>query len=365
MHYDSSMARAYVIAEIGTSHGGDVESAERLIRAAREAGADCAKFQWVIAEEIVHPAMTPIDLPSGSIPLYERFRSLERPAEFYESLMESCARHGIEFLCTPFGSRSAAGLRDLGAKMIKIASPELNHLALLDEVRTYAVRLVLSTGVSRLEDIERALDHTGRSRPELLHCITSYPAPEEEYNLRLIQTLGKIFGVPVGLSDHSIHPELVPCIAAALGAHVVEKHFTLSRSGAGLDDPIALDPGEFARMVAAIRQTEEVRDEHGEEAALAALGAQFGADKVAAILGDGVKRLAPSEAAHYQTTRRSILTLRDLPEGHRIANDDVAALRSESLRAGMEPGFLPEILGARLRRAVPAGTGLRWTDLIH
>ncbi|MFW6313793.1 MAG: N-acetylneuraminate synthase family protein, partial [Spirochaetota bacterium] len=223
------MADTYIVAEIGTGHEGDIDRAQELIHAARECGADCAKFQYVLAREIVHPATGAVNLPGGATPLFERFSNLEQPVDFYARLKELCEKHAIDFLCTPFGIESARELRTLAPAAVKIASPELNHTELLTEVASYALPLIVSTGVSRLSDIEYALSILGTRDVTLLHCITAYPAPEEEYNLRLIASLRSAFGVPVGLSDHSEDPALVPGLAAALGATVVEKHFTLSR----------------------------------------------------------------------------------------------------------------------------------------
>jgi N-acetylneuraminate synthase len=189
--------------------------------------------------------------------LFERFSELEQPIDFYARLKELCEQHEIDFLCTPFGIESARALRTIDPAAIKIASPELNHTELLGELSSYGLPLIVSTGVSQLADIEYALSILGTTDITLLHCITAYPAPEEEYNLRLISSLRAVLGVPVGLSDHSEDPALVPGLAAALGASVVEKHFTLSRSGTGLDDRIAMDPAMFTQMSASIRSTAE------------------------------------------------------------------------------------------------------------
>ena len=352
------MSRTEIIAEIGTSHDGDPAKADELIAAAHEAGADIAKFQYVIADEIVHPAMTPIDLPGGSTPLHQRFRELERPQEFYASLAESCARHGIEFLCTAFGVGSARALHEIGLQRFKVASPEINHLELLALLAELGVDLIISTGVSRLTDIERALSIAATERSQLLHCITSYPAPEEEYNLGLIRTLAGVFGVPVGLSDHSLDPILVPGLAVCLGARTVEKHFTLSRSDAGLDDPIALEPDQFARMVQTIRTAES------DPAAMEqSLRREYGDTRVDAVLGDGVKRLAQAESSNYRTTRRSLLAVRDLDAGEVLTTSSVAALRSESLPPGLEPQHLDDLVGATLSRPVRSGHGITWQDI--
>ncbi|MCX7029336.1 MAG: N-acetylneuraminate synthase family protein, partial [Spirochaetes bacterium] len=245
-----------VVAELGTGHLGSPKHARELVDAAAEAGADCAKFQLVYADEILHPLSGAVDLPTGRVELYQRFRELELPVSFFAELKRYVESKGLLFLCSPFGLRSARELRSLGVAALKIASPELNHLPLLEEAAGYGLPLLLSSGVSTLADIERALAVTGRERVVLLHCVTAYPAPEDEYNVSLLANLHAVFGVEVGLSDHSLDPVLVPALAVLHGARVVEKHFTLSRGGSGLDDPIALEPGPFARMVRGIRETE-------------------------------------------------------------------------------------------------------------
>lgn len=357
------MANTYIVAEIGTAHGGDLRRAEELIAAARSAGANCAKFQYVIADEIVHPATGTIDLPGGAVSIYERFRALEQPADFYASLRGLCDTHEIDFLCTPFGLASARALREIGADVLKIASPELNHTDLLREVAGYRVPLIVSTGVSQLADIEYALSLTQRTEVTLLHCVTAYPAPEEEYNLRLIRTLGAVLGVPLGLSDHSQDPALVPGLSVALGAAIVEKHFTLSRRGDGLDDPIAMDPTMFTQMTATIRRVDAILALDPVDGARKVIGefeAEYGAARVAAVLGDGVKRLAPREERFYRTTRRSLLAVRDREAGEILEPSDVAALRSERLKPGIEPRDAGHVLGRRLTRPIRSGDPITW-----
>jgi len=244
-----------LVAELGTGHNGSPERALEMVDAAAASGADAVKLQLVIAEEILHPLTGHVELPGGRIPLFERFRALQREPGFYAAVKAHAEKRGLHFLCTPFGIRSARVVRDLECPALKIASPELNHLPLLREAASYGVPLILSTGVSTLADIERAAAIVGPAAA-LLHCITAYPAPEEEYNLRLIPNLSRIFSLPVGLSDHSLDPVLVPAAAVGLGACIVEKHFTISRLGGGLDDPIALPPRDFARMAEAVRRAE-------------------------------------------------------------------------------------------------------------
>jgi len=348
-----------IIAEIGTAHNGSLKKGRELIFQAKEAGAHWAKFQIVFAREIVHPLTGNVPLPGGDIPLFQRFQELERPLDFYQGLKEICHQAEIGFFASPFGIESARFLKALDPGLIKIASPEVNHYPLLEEVSQYGWPIILSTGVSRLSDIEEALEvlphHTS-----LLHCITSYPAPEEDYNLLAIPAMARIFGKPTGLSDHSLHPELVPGLAVALGAETVEKHFTLDPTGEGLDDPIALSPKDFSLMTRMIKQAEE-----DPEGTVKHLMKTYGTHRVKGIMGNGRKGLAPSERENYKTTNRSLILTCDLPAGTPLTEDNTALLRSEKqLKPGLHPRYWKDIKGAKTNKSLPSGHGVQWQDLL-
>ncbi|MCL1992639.1 MAG: N-acetylneuraminate synthase family protein [Spirochaetes bacterium] len=347
-----------VIAELGTAHAGDLGKAREMIAAAAESGADCIKFQWVFADEILHKATGEVLLPGGKIPLYDRFKALEAPADFYQKLKENVEAAGLLFLCTPFGHKSARLLRELQPKAVKIASPELNYTSLLQEISRWELPVLLSAGVSRLADIEAALDIL---KPPLclLHCVTAYPAPEADYNLRLLQSLSAVFGVPVGVSDHSLDPQLIPVLSVCAGAAVIEKHFCLSRSDDGLDDPIALPPKEFSQMTAAVRAAAT-----GAEKTIEALCEKHGGEFIEKILGDGVKTLAPSEKENYLRTNRSIHALRDIEAGQVIQKSDFAVYRTEKiLRPGLAPSFEDLVAGKTAKQFIPSGEGIRFEDI--
>lgn len=326
------------------------------------------KFQIVYADEILHPNTGLVPLPGGAARLYDVFKKLEVPPAFFAEMKAYAESKGAVFLASPFGPRSAAELKRLDPVSVKIASPELNHTQLVREVARWNIPVFLSSGVSTQADIAAALslfDETGgRGNVTLLHCVTSYPAPLSEYNLRLLSTLRGVFNVKTGVSDHSLESEPVPCVAAALGAAAIEKHFCLSRDDPGLDDPIALPPGPFAEMVKAARITADILREDGEAKALAATGERYGAELVGAILGDGVKRLSPSEAANYGRTNRSIHALTAIPQGARITAENTAPLRTEKLlRPGLPPALWEKILGGKARVFIPAGEGIRLEDV--
>ncbi|MFO7850405.1 MAG: N-acetylneuraminate synthase family protein [Spirochaetia bacterium] len=350
-----------IIAEAGTAHRGSLHTAKELIAAAREAGADAVKFQAVIADEIVHPEVGCIELPGGSTDIYSEFKNLERPPEFYGKLKELTEAEGLSFLCTPFGAKSAEMLLDMDIEWIKIASPELNHYPLLDRVMEKP--LILSSGVSTLADIEESLSYL-KSPIALLHCISAYPAPEEEYNLRLIPLLSNLFGVPVGVSDHSRGSVLVPALSTAVGAVIIEKHLTLSTSAGGLDDPLSLKPPEFAEMVRAIRQSEGKGVDEVSGIIEGFLGRRE-AGKIESILGTGVKRLAPGEEAFYGGTKRSLVALRNIEKGERLHEDNAALLRSEQGHTpGLPPRFYRQVMGSKLTSPAEAAEGIRWSHLL-
>jgi len=402
------------VAEIGTAHGGDRQRGLDLVDAAADAGADVAKIQVVFAEEILPPEAGLVPLPGGDTPLFEVFRNLERPADFYAALAERAAKRGLGFLASPFGERSIRLLEEIGTAAWKVASPELNHEPLLERLAATGRPIILSTGVSTVDDIRRALKVVREAAPNpadpsrpaltLLHCLTSYPAPEAEANLRVIPVLAGEFGRPVGLSDHSLDPVLLPGLASALGAVMVEKHITLDREAGGLDDPVALTPEDFARMVAAMRRfapAGAVEGEPGREApgrrrsdrrmgnsrgllrretdprapegssdspalraAVEELAGEYGRDRVEAALGDGVKRLAPSENPHYRRTNRSLHAVGPLAAGTVVGEVNTALLRTEKvLRPGLPPHRRREAYGRRLVRDVAAGDGIDWDDL--
>ncbi len=363
-----------VVAEIGTSHGGSLEKAKALIDAAADSGADAVKLQWVYADEILHPDTGYVNLPSGRIRLYDRFKELEVAPDFFAECASYARQKKMLFICSPFGLKSLSQLLELKPDAVKIASPELNHFPLLQALAEYRsshkIPVILSSGVSRLADIEAALSILGRDDLTLLHCITSYPAPESEYNLRLIKSLSQIFGVKTGVSDHSLDPVLVPSLSAAMGGEMLEKHITLSKETDGLDDPVALNPEEFAHMCYCIHQCEAMIRRYslscGGDNITEEMEEQYGKEKVQAVLGDGVKRLAKSEEANYGRTNRSLHFMHAMKEGQIIGPQDIGVLRTEKvLSPGLGPQFLENIIGARLAKDTANGAGVQWDDVIR
>ena len=357
-----------IIAEIGTGHNGSLQKAKELIAAAKESGADAVKFQIVYADEILHPDTGFVNLPTGRIPLYERFRELECSIDFYGELAQYTHKLGMLFSASAFGLRSADELRQLNPAFIKIASPELNHFPLLERVASFGLPVILSSGVSMLGDIERAircLETCGLPADmwALLHCVTAYPAPETDYNTAVLQSLSALFNSPVGISDHSLDPAAVPIAGLLCGACIIEKHICLSRNDAGLDDPVALEPAQFLRMSKTVR---ELTGKSNEDIFNAAETYGYSKDFLRRIIGGGEKKLAAAEKDNYGKTNRSLHYVKDLPKGTVLKDNDVAVLRTEkNLTVGESSEYLHYFVGAVLQKEVKGGAGAVFNDIIE
>ncbi len=394
-----------IIAEIGTAHSGSIEKAYKLIDAASDAGADCVKFQWVYADEILHPDTGFVKLPTGNIRLYDRFKELEVDSSFFAKCRDYAHEKGLLFACSPFGLHSLKELVEIKPDAIKIASPEVNHYPLLEETARYygKIPIILSSGVSKLGDLEKAIEIleskntadldpnanlAGCKLPPLtvLHCITFYPAPENEYNVLCVDTLRRVFGIPSGISDHSLDEVLVPVLSTAVGGTMIEKHITLSRKTDGLDDPVALEGSQFAHMVHCVHQTQalvshckkdlvasDAQDtlrykeiQHPAlEQTIAQLSEQYDRQKITEVLGNGIKRLAKSEIANYGRTNRSLHYMHDMKKGEIIKDSDISVLRTEKiLTPGITPDFMETVIGSRLQKDISKGAGVDLKDFI-
>ena len=324
--------RCLIIAEAGVNHNGDLALALRLVRAAARAGADVVKFQSFRAERLATrgapKAAYQLQTTARGESQFQMLRRLELDRQATIRLMAACEEEGIAFLSSPFDRRSAAMLHELGMERFKVPSGEVVNLPYLRFLGGLGKPVILSTGMCHLEEVERAVETlraAGCPRVTLLHCVTQYPAPPEEVNLRAMLTLARATGCPVGYSDHTLGLE-VPLAAVALGAVVIEKHFTLDRGLPGPDHRASLEPDELAALVRGIR-------------------------KVEAALGDGVKRPAPCERDNRRLVRRGLVAVRDLPPGHRLRAEDLAAKRPA---VGFTPDQMEQVVGRCLRRPLRA-----------
>ena len=331
-------APVYIIAEAGSNHDRDLDQAKRLIDAAAAAGADAVKFQTFTASRIVAETKTRAKYLDAILPpdktMSDLFAELELPHEWHAALYRHAVDAGLDFISTPFDFEAVDLLDDLGVKVFKVATYELWHLPLIREIASRGKPMICSTGMADLADIQDAVDTvaaTGNEQLILLHCVVNYPPPFEELNLRAIETMRAAFGVPVGWSDHT-PGWLAPVVATALGAAVVEKHFTTDRTRPGPDHRFALEPDELTAMVRAIRDAQ-------------------------AALGDGIKRMAPAEADLYVTARRSIFAARAIEAGTTLTQEDVVILRPGT---GIEVRDLAKVVGRTARRRIERHEPLSW-----
>jgi len=333
--------RCFIIAEAGVNHNGDPALAQRLIDTAAATGADAVKFQTFKADlEISASAPKATYQQSATDPdesQLEMARALELGDDTFAELQAHCARRGIVFLSTPFDHTSVDLLHRLDVPAYKIASGDITNLPLVRHIGALGRPVILSSGMADLAEVEAAvaaLKAADCPALAILHCVSNYPAAPEDTNLRAMETLHRTFGVPVGLSDHSAGIE-IPLAAAALGAAVIEKHFTLDKSLPGPDHKASLDPEELGAMIAGIR-------------------------KVEAALGDGVKAPRPSEANTRAVARRSLFLRADLRGGQNIAPEDLIALRPAG---GIPPDQIDTVIGRRAVRDLEAGAMLQPADL--
>ena len=319
--------RTFIIAEAGVNHNGNLGLALRLVDAAKDAGADAVKFQTFSSRSLATAGAERAGYQRRARGRRESQREmlarLELGPRAHAALLERCRRGRIEFLSSPFDLPGIDLLARLGLKTLKIPSGEITNLPYLRKIGALRRSLILSTGMSDLGEIEDALgvlvaSGTPRERITLLHCTSEYPAPFAEVNLAALGTLREAFRLRVGYSDHTPGIEIAVA-AVALGAEVLEKHFTLDRTIAGPDHRASLEPAELAAMVAAIRHVEAAR-------------------------GDGLKRASPSEAANIRAVRKSIVAARAIPKGRVLTERDIAAKRPAG---GLSPMLWDLVIGRR------------------
>lgn len=323
----------FVIAEAGVNHNGSLGRAVQLVDAACEAGADAVKFQTFRADRLVSAgapkAAYQRERTGAEETQREMLRRLELSEEDHRALAAHCSERGILFLSTPFDEQSVDLLMSLGVPALKMGSGELTNLRLLRHAARQGVPLILSTGMANLDEVARAVQSVtaeGCTECALLHCVSAYPADPGSVNLRAMDTLRGRFGGPVGFSDHTRGIE-VAIAAAALGAELIEKHFTLSRNERGPDHAVSLEPLELKAMIYAIRNVEKA-------------------------LGDGCKQPVEEERDVALAARRSLFTAVPLRAGTALTAEMLVARRPGT---GLSPDRLDEWIGKTLQRDVAAG----------
>jgi N,N'-diacetyllegionaminate synthase len=331
---------AYVIAEVGSNHNRDLRIAKRLIDVAGEAGADAVKFQTYSGERLYSRKARSKFLAriSDKTPT-ELLEEISLPREWQGELLDHARAQGLDFFSAPFDYEAVAELAELGVPLMKIASGEIVDLPLIRRAAATGIPLLISTGMARLAEIEDALsaaEDAGAPAVGLMQCASIYPAPVERINLRAMRTLREAFGVPAGLSDHTLG-STVPIAAAALGAAFIEKHITLDRGMEGPDHSFATEPAELAAMVRAIRDAE-------------------------AALGDGRKDgpIPEEREENYVLARRSLIAARDLSAGT-VLEPEMLTVKRPGF--GIAPKHFDLVVGRTLRTDVEADDVLTW-DMI-
>jgi N-acetylneuraminate synthase len=327
----------FIIAEAGVNHNGDIALARELVRVAASAGADAVKFQTFRAAQLATA-----DAPKAGYQKsfgapeetqQEMLRKLELSDAAHHELKQLCGELGIMFMSSPFDEACADFLHQLGVDALKIPSGEITNTPYLAHLARLGRPLILSTGMANLEEVRVALaavEQCGRVPIALLHCVSNYPAPAAGCNLRAMATMQREFGVPVGFSDHTLGAD-VALAAVALGACVLEKHFTLDRNLPGPDHEASFNPTQLAEFVRSVRAVESA-------------------------LGNGVKTPLPAEAETAAVARKSVVAACDIPAGAKLTTDVLACRRPGT---GIPPTQLETLIGRSARAAIAAGAMLR------
>lgn len=342
--------KTFIIAEAGVNHNGNDALALQLVDTAARCGADAVKFQTFSADKLVRRGAAKAayqQAATGDGDQHAMLKSLEMSAELHHKIVARCREVGIEFMSTPFDREAAEFLLGLGMQRIKVPSGELTNEPFLAFLAAQGVPLIASTGMATLAEIERAVAVIGQARSAaghtgpladsltILHCTSNYPAQCRDVNLRAMRTIGDTTGMPVGYSDHTLGLA-VSTAAVALGAVVIEKHFTLDRALPGPDHQASLIPDELAQLVRHIRDVEQA-------------------------LGSPTKAPTESEWPIRDLVRRSVTLVRDVPAGHCFTEADLDLLRPGT---GIPPAGLTQVPGRAAARAIAAGTTLQWQDLV-
>lgn len=323
------------------NHNGDLALAKQLVQAAKDAGADAVKFQTFQAKHLVTA-----DAPQAAYQArnsgktesqFDMLKRLELPLESFAELSRFCQELGILFMSTAFDEESADFLAGLGMSIFKIPSGELTNIPLLQHIARFGKPMIVSTGMGTIEEIQEAVEAiqaTGNTDITVLHCVTDYPTPPDQVNLRAMHVIAQALNVPIGYSDHTMGIE-ASVTAVAAGAKVIEKHFTLDCSLPGPDHKASLEPDDLAEMVRGIRRVE-------------------------VLLGSGRKQPNEAEKAVAKIVRRSVVAARDLKAGETLSSELLLLRRPGT---GIEPARLGEVIGRTLVRDVKEGTLLAWDDL--
>lgn len=331
----------FLIAEVGVNHNGDIEAAKKMVRAAKQAGAHAVKFQSFRADKIADRYLMEKKnveaITGGSKSAYDMYKALELSENMHTELLKTAADENIMFLSSAFDEDGADFLESLGVDAFKVASSDLTHLPLIEHIARKGKPIIISTGMGTLLEVEQAVEtcyRAGNVDIILLHCVSSYPPADQDVNLSAMTTLQERFAHPVGYSDHC--EGLIACMAAsAMGAAVIEKHFTLDAEWPGPDQQISATRDDFEKLVYMVNQIHILR-------------------------GDGIKRPSASEYAGIQPSRRSLRILGGIKAGDVITADKIIALKPE---IGIKPASISDVLGRRVRADMSNHEPLTWDKI--
>ena len=342
----------YIIFEVASTHENNWKIAKKYVDQAKEVGADALKFQLFEANKLLN-SLTP-----GLKSTYDYFKGAETPRKWFPKLIELCRKARIDLLCTPFDEDAASFLNDTGVKAVKISSGDLTHHQLLAHVAKFGKPVILSTGMAMMDEVRAAVNvlrKHGCQQLVLLQCISVYPMPYEDANVRTMQSLQKEFCCVVGYSDNGSEGHLVPLLAVALGASIIEKHVTSQKQRGSVDDQFSMTVSEFSEMVRRIRQLEKEYEGHL-EGAVNDLKKEFGRN-VEIALGDGVKRptefgipradgtrMIETDERHW--ARRGVYPKINIPKGSTITENMLISLRPD---VGLSALSLKQVLGAKAK----------------
>jgi N-acetylneuraminate synthase len=330
----------FIIAEAGSNHNGRLGIAKKLIDEAAEAGADAVKFQTFRAKDMYVEESGEVEYLEDEREIYDIIEDMEMPYEWIPELHEYCQEKGIFFMSTPFDERSADELEEY-VPAYKVASYTSSHIPFLKHLAEKDKPIIMSTGaheISEVQDSVEALGDAGVEDFALLQCVAAYPTPLESINVKVVNTLREKFSVQTGLSDHTLDPVIAPATAVALGANIVEKHFTLDKSMEGPDHEFALEPDQLDRMVTAIRNTEKA-------------------------LGNGEKKVLEVEEELHDMGKRRIHATTEIKEGERISDENIDILRSGKQENGLNPKYYSEIIGKKVIENFEKSEGVTWEKL--
>ena len=330
----------YIVAEAGSNHNGSFDQALRLIDAAADARADAVKFQQFKAAKLYPKSAGASDYLNTPRSIYDIIHDMEAPEDWVPRLAAHCRQRGLAFLSSPFDEESV-DLLNPWVPAFKVASYEMTHAPLLRHIARKGKPMIVSTGAAVLDEVVRSVEiirAEGNDQLVLLQCTAKYPTPLDAINARALVALREATGLPTGLSDHSRDPIIAPVVAVALGACVIEKHFTLSNRLPGPDHAFAVEPDELRTLVQRVREAEQA-------------------------LGHGRKETLPEEQELREFGRRSIFARRDISAGEQLTTESVAVLRCGKLGFGLQPEALDRVLGRTAAHSIPAEALIRLEDL--